>query len=494
MVAPPEPHATAILFTTLALLLGVSILFSRASSKTGIPLALVFLIIGMLAGSEGIGGILFDDYTTAFRLGLAALVLILFDGGLNSSGATVRQWARPAGVLATVGVLGTAGVTGVVAHALGLAWTHALLLGAIVSSTDAAVVFAVLRGSGTHLKRRVGQTLEIESGLNDPVAVILTVELTGQLLAPGALSVWRAALAMLLELAVGALVGFAVGYGGRALLARVRLQAGGLYAALTVALALLAFGAPTLLHGSGFLAVYVAGVILGDAPIPNRASVLRVHDTLAWLGQIVMFLVLGLLAFPTRLVSVAWMGLLLALVLAFVARPLVVALCLLPFRYPPREVAYIGWAGLRGAVPIVLAIYPVLAGAPAAERIFDLVFFIVVINALVPGSTVPWVTRWLGLESGEPPPPKAVLEIESTLPLRGDLLSFYIEEALAVTGVPIADLPFPEGAAATLIVRGQELVAPKGTTMLLPGDHVYIFARPEDRPLIQLMFGRPEAD
>jgi cell volume regulation protein A len=207
-----------------------------------------------------------------------------------------------------------------------------------------------------------------------------------------------------------------------------------------------------------------------------------------------MFLVLGLLVYPSRLVEVAWVGLALALVLAFVARPLVVAVCTAPFGFPLRHVAYMGWVGLRGAVPIILAIFPVLAGAPGAARIFDVVFFIVVVGALVPGATVPWVTRRLGLESAEPPAPPAVLEIESRQPLEGELLSFYVDEALAVVGVPIADLPFPEGAAATLIVRGRELIAPKGQTVLIPGDHVYVFARPHDRPYIQLMLGRPEGD
>jgi len=263
---------------------------------------------------------------------------------------------------------------------------------------------------------------------------------------------------------------------------------------LTLALALLAFSVPTLLYGSGFLAVYVAGVVLGNGALPYRAGLLRVHDSLAWLSQVAMFLVLGLLAFPSRLAQVGWVGLALALFLAVVARPLVVALCLFPFGYTRRDTIYVGWVGLRGAVPIILAIFPVLAGAPGAQRIFDVVFFIVVVNALVPGATVPWVTRRLGLESSDPPRPQAVLEIESRQQLTGELLSFYVDESLAVTGVPLSDLPFPESAAVTLLVRGDALIAPKGDTALQPGDHVYVFARPEDRPFILLLFGRPEGD
>ncbi len=491
---PNEPAATAILLLAFGALLAISVLFSRASERFAVPVALVFLLIGILAGSEGIGGIGFDDYQTAFRLGNVALVLILFDGGLNTTMAAVREAAKPAGVLATVGVVATAGLVALTANLLGFDWPAALVLGAIVSSTDAAAVFAVLRGSGLHLKRRVGATLEVESGANDPMAIILTLELTRNLLAPGEVRGLELGLFVVVQLVVGVLGGIGFGYGGRYLLDRVRLPAGGLYPALTISFAMLAYGATTLVNGSGFLAVYIAGVLLGNGRLPFRHGLLRVHDALAWLSQISMFLVLGLLVYPSRLVEVAWLGLAIALVLAFVARPLVVAVCVLPFRFTPQQVGYMGWVGLRGAVPIILAIFPVLAGAPGAERIFDVVFFIVVVGALVPGATVPWITRRLGLQSTEPPPSPAVLEIESRMPLEGELLSFYVDEALAVVGVPIADLPFPEGAAATLIVRGRELIAPKGQTVLVPGDHVYVFARPEDRPYIQLMLGRPEGD
>ena len=336
------------------------------------------------------------------------------------------------------------------------------MLGAVVSSTDAASVFAVLRGSGLQLKRRVGTTLELESGLNDPVAVILTVTLTANLLHPGETNAVRIGLEILLQLVVGAALGVGVGLGGRDLLRRFPLPTGGLYPALTLALALLAYGVTTLLHGSGFLAVYLAGMVLGNGPLPYHAGLLRVHDALAWLAQIGMFLILGLLVFPSGLLEVAGPGLGLALLLAFFARPLVVALCLAPFRYPRRETLYIGWVGLRGAVPIVLATYPVLVGAPGADRIFHMVFFIVVVNALVPGGTVAWVTQWLGLQKAGPPAPQAVLAIESRLPLEGDLMSFYIDEAVVVAGIPLEELDFPDGSSIALIVRGNRLVPPKG--------------------------------
>ncbi|MEA2722976.1 MAG: potassium/hydrogen antiporter [Gemmatimonadales bacterium] len=493
-MTPHEPEATALLLATCGLLLGVSVLFSRASQRFGVPIALLFLVVGMLAGSEGIGGIEFNDYQFAFRIGVLALALILFDGGLNTPLNAVRRAAGPAGVLATVGVAGTATLLAVGAHSLGLGWPEALLLGAVVSSTDAAAVFAVLRGSGLQLKRRVSVTLEVESGINDPVAVILTTVLTQNLLTPGAATGWRILVEVVVQMAVGAAVGAGVGYGGRYLLSRLALPSGGLYPVMTLALGLVAFGLATLAHGSGFLAVYLAGLLLGNGPLPYRTGLLRVHDALAWLSQVGMFLILGLLVFPSRVMEVAPVGLAIGILLGFVVRPLVVWLCLLPFRYPRREVLYIGWVGLRGAVPIVLATFPVLAGVPGAERLFDLVFFIVVVNALVQGGSVGWLTRKLGLQSKEPPAPQAVLAIESRQPLQGELMSFYIDDALVVTGVPVADLPLPDGAAVALIIRGNALVPPVSGTALQAGDHVHVIARPGDRAFIQLMFGRPEEE
>ena len=487
-----EPFATALLLLIFGALLGVSALFTRASERIGLPVVLIFLMIGVLAGEEGIGKIQFNDYAFAFRVGTIALALILFDGGLNTPMIALHRAAKPASVLATAGVVGTAGLVGWAAHLAGMALPEALLLGAVVSSTDAAAIFAVLRGSGINLKWRVGTTLEVESGLNDPLAVILTTLLTRNLVAPIPLVDWLLPAEIIVEIAVGLGIGFAVGRGGGEVLRRVRLPSGGLYPVLTLALALVSFSAATLLHGSGFLAVYVAGVVLGNGHLPYRTSLTRVHDAVAWLSQITMFLLLGLLVTPSRLAPVAALGLGLALFLVIVARPVVVAVCLAPFAYTRRDILFVGWAGLRGAVPIVLATYPVLAGAPGARRIFDLVFFIVLVSALLQGGTVRQLTRLLGLESTDSPPPAAVLEIESAQPLRGELLSFYIDPALGMEGEVIGNLPFPPGSAATLIVRGQELIAPRGSTVLQAGDHVYVLTPPDERAFVQLMFGRPE--
>ncbi|PYP81604.1 MAG: potassium/proton antiporter [Gemmatimonadetes bacterium] len=489
---PNEPHASAAFFVVVALLLATSALVSHAAQRLRVPAGLIFLAIGMLAGSQGIGGIAFDDYHFAFRAGSAALALILFDGGLNTPVDTLRRSLAPAGLLATVGVVGTMFGVAFVAHRLALPWSSSFLLGAIVSSTDAAAVFAVLRSSGIQLKHRVGGTLEVESGINDPVAVILTTLLTRQLLGER-LSVWLAALGVLREIVIGAGCGVAIGVGARWLLSRTRLPASGLYSVMTLATALFAFSLPTLIGGSGFLGVYVAAVVLGAGRLPYGTALRRIHDSLAWLGQVAMFLMLGLLVYPSQLLDAAWVGTIVGLALAFVARPLMVALCLVPLRFPLNDVVYVGWVGLRGAVPIILATFPVLAGAPGGARLFNIVFFIVVLNALLPGTTVPWVTRRLALESEEPPPSDAVLTIESFEQLDGELLSYYVDEALPVVGMTLQDLPFPEGAAVTMIVRGRELIAPQGDTRLEIGDHAYVLTRPDGVAMVQLLFGRPES-
>jgi potassium/hydrogen antiporter len=489
-----EPTATAIFLTTFGALLAVSVLAGRIAARVGLPLTTLFLLLGMLAGSEGIGDIAFTDYALTFKLGTTALVLILFDGGLNTSLSAVRQVGAAAGTLATLGVLGTAAFTALAAWMMGLPLAESFLLGAVVSPTDAAAVFSVLRGSGVHLKRRVALTLEAESGLNDPLAFILVTLVTLHIAQPVDLFGWQAAAELVLQVVVGAVAGIAIGYGGRAVMERVAIATGGLYPVFTLAIAFLAFGVPTLLHGSGFLSVYIAGMILGGGELPQRASLLRVHDALGWLGQVAMFLVLGLLVFPSHLDDVAGMGIALALFIALVARPLVVALCLAPFGYRPREIAFIGWMGLRGAVPIILATVPVLARVPGAEPLFDLVFFFVLLSSLVQGGTGAWMARRLGLETREPPAPHAVLAIESMRPLQGRLISFHVDEALAVAGASILELPLPPEAAVALIVRGTILVAPLPETLLLPGDHVYLVARAEDEPVLRLMFGRPEDD
>ncbi len=490
-----EPHSTALLVAIFGLLLGVSVLSSRASERTGVPAVLLFLVVGILAGSEGFLGIRFEDYGFAFRMGSIALALILFDAGLNTPFARVKGVLAPSLVLATLGVLLSALIVALGGKLLGLPWETALLLGAIVSSTDAAATFSVLRGSGLSLHPRVGATLELESGLNDPLAVLLTLAISSAIIAGGTGVSWLGIGGnAMLELVLGAAYGIGGGKLGVFILRRVRLVTAGLYPVLSLAVALLTFGIATLLHGSGFLAVYIAALVVGNAGLPFMASLARVHDAMAWLAQIGMFLILGLLVFPSRLAEVAWLGVAMAAVLGLVGRPIAVFISLLPFRMPWREQALIGWAGLRGAVPIVLAAYPILLGVPGAERVFDIVFFIVLVSALVHGGTVSFVTRRLGLESDEPPPPPAMLEISSMRPLDGALLTFYVDEALDISGTPLSELPFPEGTAVTLILRKESLIVPRGNTTLEPGDHVYVATTNADRGFVQLLFGRGMSD
>jgi cell volume regulation protein A len=295
-----------------------------------------------------------------------------------------------------------------------------------------------------------------------------------------------------LELIAGCIVGLVVGRVGRFVLSKYHPPSGGLVAVATMALAMFAFGAGSLLHASGFVAVYVAGVVLGNGTIPMRTSVTRFHDALGWLSQITMFLILGLLAEPARVLTQLGNGFLLACTLTFLARPIAALVCLPPFRIGLRESLYTGWVGLRGAVPIVLAIYPMLAGVPGSERVFDVVFVMVIFNALIPGSTVRWATSLFKLEEDAPPPPGAVIQIEAARPLDAELLSFYVTPSIAVAGAQLADLPFPEGAAVSMIVRGDSLIPPRGNTEVLPGDHVFVITRREDLAEIQLLFGRPE--
>ena len=484
-----EPLTSALILAGIGVLLTLAVSVSRASAKLGVPVALAFLLVGVAAGTEGLGGIPFENYQLTFQIGAAALALILFDGGLNTPVSSVRAVAAPAVVLATLGVVLTAAATAVVAHWLGLGWPLALLLGAIVSSTDAAAVFSVLSASGVKLKDRVGHLLEVESGLNDPMAVILTTALTANIITPGSESALGIGVNVVREMVIGGVIGYVVGRVAHWRLVRMRLPAQGLYPAFTLGVAFLGYALPTLAHGSGFLGVYVAGVVLGSRSFPHAVGVRRVHDAIGWLAQILMFLLLGLLVFPSRLADVSVMGLGIALALAFVARPAVVALCLAPFRMAPREVGFVGWVGLRGAVPIVLATIPVMSGVPDSRALFDLVFFIVVVGAFLPGSTVPWMARRLDMEAVVSQPtvesPIIVEQPQGDMELR----SFRIEPSVAVFGAEVGEVPLPPGSAITVIDRGGTLLAPKRSLVLEDGDGAYVLYRRDDAQLVELMFG-----
>jgi cell volume regulation protein A len=400
-VLQDAPTFTALALSVGGLMLGASCLLGRVGARFGVPASLLFLAIGMLAGSDGPGGIRFERFDVAYLAGTGALVVILFAGGLQTPLHVIRGALAPAGVLATLGVVGVAGLTAVGARLLGAPWDEALLVGAIVSSTDAAAVFTVLQG--VRLPERVARTIELESGLNDPVAVILATAMTANLLGQRPDWSWMP-VEIAVQLVVGAACGLVVGYLGRVLFCRVKLTNTALNPVLSLALALVAYGWPTLVGGSGFMAVYLAGIVIGNSRLAEREHLFQIHESLAWLAQVGMFLMLGLLCFPARLPEVATVGVLLALFLAFFARPAVVSLLLLPFGFRWRETAFIAWAGLRGAVPIVIATVPVLEaeGQSLAEcealNAFEWVLFTVVVGTLLPGATLRWLARRLGLD------------------------------------------------------------------------------------------------
>ena len=491
MIAEQIIDFIGVVLALSGLLLLASSLLSRVGSRLGLPVSLLFLVIGMLAGSDGPGGIWYDRFDLSYACGTTALVVILFAGGLNTNLADVRRAAAPAAVLATVGVIGIAALTALGAHLLGLTWPEAMLFGAIVSSTDAAAVFSVL--DGVPLRRRVARVLELESGLNDPVAVILTTAATLNL-AGETLPAWRFGVDILQQLVVGLVLGVAVGALARWLLRHVRLSTPALLPTVTVAMALVAYGVTTQLDGSGFLAVYVAGIVVGNGRLPHQVTLQRFHESLAWLAQVAMFLLLGLLVFPSQLPPVAGRGLLLALYLAIVARPAVVGICLLPFGFAWREIVCIAWLGLRGAVPIILATVPVLMlGTPhAPERDlideFDLVFFVVVVGAFIPGMSVRWLPHLLRLEEPLAPEPAASIDITTSEPMREEQHTFFIAPSSPAADRTLSELPLPEDVTIMLIVRGGQIIAPRGTTRLSAGDHAFILCAPARFAAVSAVF------
>jgi len=484
-----EPTATALLLLVFGVLVACSVLFTRTLDRLGIPVVLLFLFLGMLGGSEGIGGIGFDDFELAFRFGTIALVLILFDGGLNTAHSSIRRSIAPAGLLATAGVFGTAAIVALLARMFGLSWGEAVLIGAIVSSTDAAAVFAVLRGGSLRVREPSRSTIEVESCINDPMAVILTVTAVEMFAPGGALSWWLLA-TVPLQLLIGAVVGVAIGAASRHILARVVLNTTGLYPVATLAIAFLSYGMATICFGSGFLSVFATAAVLGNGPLPFKTGLTRVHDAMAWFAQIAMFLMLGLLVFPSQLVDVAGVGLALGLLLALVARPAAAVICLLPFRWRRTEVLYTAWVGIRGAVPIILATIPVMANIPDAQRIFNIVFFIVVVSALIPGASILPLTRRLGLQDVTPPAPSAILEMHSLRRLGGDIHVYRIHPAVAVVGAQLSEIPFPDGASVLLVVRGDQLIPARGKTVLEPGDFAYVYCSSQDEAQVGLLFGQ----
>ena len=443
----------------------------RLSARTGLPSLLVYLAIGVVIGQDGLG-LDFEDAELTRTLGYAALVVILTEGGLSTKWRDIRRCVPVAAALATVGVGVSVAVVAVAAHFLiGLDWRLALIIGAVLSPTDAAAVFSVLRK--VPLPSRVTGTLEAESGFNDAPVVILVVALSALEHEPRA---WYTLVATIFaELLIGLVVGLLVGRVGAYGLRRVALPASGLYPIAVLSLCVLAYAGGATAHGSGFLSVYVTALVLGNARLPHRPAVRGFADGVTWIAQIGLFVLLGLLVTPSELIDDVWPAILIGLVLTLVARPLSVVVCLVPFRRPWQDQALLSWAGLRGAVPIVFATIPMVAGVPSSERIFNIVFVLVVLFTLVQGPTLPWMARKMRLEESGGP---LDVDIESAPleRLRGHLLSMSISEKSRMHGVEITELRLPPGAAVTLVVRAGSSFVPLPSTVLRHGDDLLVVA------------------
>lgn len=460
-----------ILLWASALLLA-AVLASKASGRLGIPSLLLFLLIGMLAGEEGPGGIPFDDARLSQSLGVVALAFILFAGGLETEWRVVRKKVWQGLSLATVGVLLTAGLTGAFAHwVLNIGWLEGMLLGAVVSSTDAAAVFSVLRTRGVGLKGGIGPLLELESGSNDPMAVFLTVGLIRLLMEPGS-TVLDLAGSFVLQMAVGFAAGLAAGRGAVWMMNRLKLQSEGLYPVLSVAVVMLTYSGTAYLKGNGFLAVYVAGIVMGNAEFIHKKSLGRFLDAVAWLMQIAMFLALGLLVYPSRVLQVAGVGLLIAGFLVVVARPVSVMAALALSNLPMRSRWMVSWVGLRGAVPIILATFPLLAGVPNSNLFFNVVFFIVLTSVLVQGTSLPAVARWLGVREPLEPGRIGPLELAPAQRMNSEMVEMVVGENSPAAGKQLVDLHLPKSALVVLVSRGEEFVVPRGGTVLEPADRL----------------------
>lgn len=463
---------TVVLFA--AFLLFGSILVSAVSSRFGAPVLLVFLVLGMLAGEEGPGNIHFHDIQLSYVIGTVALAIILLDGGLRTRAESFRVGLWPAISLSTVGVVLTSAIVGVfTAWLLDLDLLQGLLVGAIVGSTDAAAVFSLLHGRGINLEQRVGVTLEIESGMNDPMAIFLTIILIAALSTGHSIFEWGTAFNFFQQMGLGIVAGY---LGGRLLVYLVNriILPSGMYPLLVTTGGLSVYALANSLGGSGFLAIYIIGLVLGNSQLRSAQNILRVHDGLAWLSQISMFLILGLLVTPSALLPSAPAAMLIALLLIFVARPIAVVISLVAFRFSWKEQLYIAWVGLRGAVPIILALFPLLADLENANIYFNIAFFVVLVSLLVQGWSVAPVARLLKLEVPQGPEP--VMRVDTAIPGHPEceILVYRLTETSALRDRSPVQIALPGSARITAIIRNGKILDPADVTRLESGDYVHI--------------------
>lgn len=471
-----------------ALLLVVSIVASDFSSRLGAPLLLVFIFLGMLAGEDGPGGIPFDDFRASYVTGTLALAVIIFDGGMRTRRETFRVALWPAVSLATLGVICTAALAGAFASwVLGVDLLKGMLVGAIVGSTDAAAVFALLRNAQTKLKERVAATLEIESASNDPMAIFLTVALLEVLIAGRTTIEPTVLLDFAKQFGIGAALGLA---GGRSLVWLInRLTlASGLYPLLAVAGGLLIFGVTAQLGGSGFLAIFLAGLVLGNSQLQAAQNILRVHDGLAWLSQLVLFLILGLLVTPRELVGIALPALAIAAFLLLVARPVAVVVSLLPFGFPWREHVFISWVGLRGAVPVVLALFPLVYGIEDARLYFNVAFFIVLVSLVLQGWTIAPAARLLRLEVPPATEPAQRMTLDMPGHFEHEVLGYEVQPGCLVAACDLGALPLPEGIQVMAVIRDGQPQPLQPALRFAPRDYLYVLGRAKDLPQLNQLF------
>jgi potassium/hydrogen antiporter len=469
-------------------LLAVGIAAAKVADRVRVPGLLLFLGLGILVGSEGPGGVEFEDEELTRTLGTIGLVLILFEGGLAAGWREIRPVIGTAISLAVVGTALTAAIAGLAASWLfGLGTLESLIVGSAVAATDSAAIFAVLRGS--QLRRRLARSLEGESGMNDPVALLLVTGFIDWIQDPG-YGAEDMAVNLVVKLGLGAVLGVAVGFGARWAIRNVDLPTPGLYPVASVATAGLAYGLAEVAHGSGFLAVYLTALILGTGSTPARLTVLSFHQGLSWVSQIALFFLLGLLVFPSQLADVAGDGILLAAALMLVARPVAALLASLPARFSLRERVMLGWAGLRGAVPIWLATFPVIAGVEDRDQLFNIVFFVVVASTLVQGASFEPLAKRLGLTSTEPALPRPVVESGMIRELGGEVIAYRVREGDAVVGHMVKELGLPREALVNVIVRQRSAIPPRGSTEIQAGDELHVLVRREAHEEVERLSDR----